>query len=126
MSYYTELKIEKINLRKDTPENVVVFLNDIINNEIFDRPNINHPLFDCERWDHLFIKSAFLPHGPSLKKLDSGYFELGLWTDINHGIDEINQLIDWITPFVAGRKKHFYIGYYKGETDEKRTNIYIR
>ena len=138
MGYYTELKFIAI-LRQDTPSEVVDLLDRVIrkgdfgvdsvlfkSDDVF-KPAIEHPFFKCERWYMLFTSTNWD------EKMQGGLFYkrrnnwvIDLHTEFKNYDDEIDEFIDWISPYVSGRKKKQYAGYYKGETQENKMNIYIK
>lgn len=56
---------------------------------------------------------------------EKGYWVLDLHTEFKNYDDEIDKFIDWISLFIAGRKKKQYLGYWRGETMDRQVNIYI-
>jgi hypothetical protein len=125
MGYYFYFKTKEIAIRKDAPQNIIDFLNERINNKNYDYPAPEHPLFKLERWDSLFGHWDWL-NPPSFVFKD-GYWRLSLECEVKYGWEEIQAFSDWITPYVAGRKKNEYIGWYKGESHEiGRINLYIK
>lgn len=58
--------------------------------------------------------------------MQSGRWVIELDTEFKNYDGEINKFIEWISPFVVGRKRNQYIGWYKGEGPSERTNIYIQ
>ena len=127
MGHYVEIKTKRIVLRKDLPENIVSFIKKAMDVNCVDDHDWlpDHKLFSLNRWDRLFY-----PHQdfekPYFNRLENGYYELFLNADINYGYEECWEFADWISPYVAGRKKKEYIGWYKGESWENpRTNLYV-
>ena len=53
-------------------------------------------------------------------------WQLSLYGDLNHGYDAINGFVDYITPYIAGHKPKQYIGWYKGEDQNERINLYAK
>jgi hypothetical protein len=139
MGNYTQFHA-KIPLKKDTPDEVVLLLMHAIYDPDFHTVYINaknniesaHPILlpDCkfftlERWEGVFMHSAFHDEGPKFLRTNSGYYELELHCEINYGYEEVRCFIEWITPWVAGRKKKQYIGWWKNENMDFRCNEYI-
>ena len=137
MGYYTELKF-KAKLKQDTPDNVVSILKRVINErdlghdkvffkseDVF-KPEIDHPFFKCERWYMLFLST----NSDDQKQGGKFYEENGRWvldlhTEFKNYDSEIDHFFEWIKPFIVGRKKKQYVGYYRGEYAEAQTNLYV-
>jgi hypothetical protein len=139
MGCYTEFHAKMI-LRKDTPDDVVLILMHSIYDPNFyaawidHRNNIygphpvilpDHKFFTLERWENIFMHSAFLYDAPKCIRTKSGYYELEVHCDINYGHEEVQEFIDWIKPWVAGRKKTQYLGWWTNENIRYRINEYI-
>jgi len=137
MGYYTELKF-KAKLKQDTPENVVNILKRVINerdlghgkelfnNEDVFKPELDHPFFKCGRWYMLFLSTNFndgMKGGRFYE--ENGKWTISLHTEFKNYGSEIDNFFDWIKPFVVGRKKKQYVGYYRGEDAEAQTNLYV-
>lgn len=135
MGHYTNFRF-KAKLRIDTPKEVLTLLDNTINKGITDkviftsedipRPAIEHPFFDCRRWYMLFLSTNFD------KSLQGGRFYLknnrcvlDIHTEFKNYDDEIDQFMDWIKPYVSGRKKKQYVGYEKPEWSDTESNLYI-
>jgi hypothetical protein len=94
-----------------------------------------HKFFSEKRWHSIFTRhcEGSCSYRPGFFKKwvnetntnESEYWQLQLSGDINCGLNEIAEFVDWITPYIAGRKKHTYVGWYQGEDQEKRINIYV-
>lgn len=137
MGTYTRFVL-KCNLRKDTPKEVVELLERVIvkgdlgvehilfhSDEVF-VPELLHDFFKCERWYMLLISNDFgSTKGSSFELLPNGYYSISIDTQFKNYDDEVDKFIDWITPYVAGRKKKHYVGYWKVEGCEYDINIYI-
>lgn len=129
MGFYTDVHI-KVTLIKELPEDVFRFLNEFINNKNYDVELPEHLLFSLQRGDNFFYESGLFgePMPPIFRKDAKGYHYLELHASINHAYEELIQFTNWITPYVAGRKKKQYIGYWRDEAFEKRdpdVNIYV-
>jgi hypothetical protein len=123
MSLYTEFKTKLIKLRKDTPAEVIEFLNNWLNKENPDwNPPFDHQLFKEERWGYIFTKGHY---NASLFVENRGQWTLFIHTRINYGTEEINQFVSWITPFVIGHKPMEYIGWKRMEGYSEE-NVYIQ
>ena len=127
MSYYYRVHISLI-LRKDTPQCITDFLVRAIESNLFvipdNEPIFNHKFFTLDRWASIFHHHIDLDP-PRFIKHTGGYYDLQLDANINYGSEEIHEFTKWITPYVAGRKKKQYIGWYKGESHEiQSTNLY--
>jgi len=137
MGYYTELKF-KVKLKQDTPENVVNILKRVINTrdlghdkalfnteDVFN-PEFDHPFFKCERWYMLFLSTNFddeMRGGRFYE--ENGRWIINLHTEFKNYNSEIDNFFDWIKPFISGRKKKQYVGYYRGETMDSQCNLYV-
>lgn len=113
MGSYTRFNF-KARLNKDTPNNVIKLLDDCINNNA-----------DCD-WDTLLtglngnedIKGgAFYKSGK--------YYTLRIDTEFKNYENQLKQFLDWIKPFIVGRKKKQYIGYHEWLDGEGDNRIYI-
>ncbi len=137
MGYYTELKFN-VKLKQDTPEDVVNILKRVIyerdlghdkvlfNTEDVFKPELNHPFFKCERWYMLFLSTNFDD------EMQGGRFyeENGRWiiilhTEFKNYDNKIDNFFDWIKPFIVGRKKKQYVGYWRGEDMDAQCNLYV-
>ena len=125
MSYYYRFNINTV-LKKDTPQDIVDFLYNVINNTgIIPKIDTPHPFFGTERWIRVFAHHKDYPK-PIFFKYDGGYYDLQLNGEINYGSEEIKLFVEWIKPYVAGRKKKQHIGSYKGESYETPlVNLYV-
>lgn len=117
MGTYTRF-VFKASLRSDTPVEVIKFLTDIFDfskKKVFHDsevvvPTIDHPLFECERWDHLFYLHSDGDR-PCFKKTGK-LWRLQLDAEFKNYGGEIYKFIDWITPYIhTGRKVKKYLGY---------------
>lgn len=52
------------------------------------------------------------------------FWEITLRGDLNFGYDAINGFVEYITPYLAGHKPKQYIGWYKGENQNQRIELY--
>jgi len=137
MGYYTELKFD-VKLKQDTPENVVNILKRVINErdlghdkvlfsteDVF-KPELDHPFFKCERWYMLFLSTNWNDEmqGGRFHE-ENGRWIINLHTEFKNYDSEIDNFFDWIKPFIVGRKKKQYVGYYRGEHTKAQTNLYV-
>lgn len=106
MGHYVEIKTKRIVLRKDLPENIVAFIKKAMDVYDYDEHDWipEHNLFTLRRWESLFYPNCDLEK-PYFNRLDNGYYELFINADINYGYDECREFADWISPYVAGRKR---------------------
>lgn len=123
MGYYYQFKSKEIKLRKDTPVEVIEFLNAYMNESNFNYPKPNHPLFEFESWDSVFNKWAWYKEPYSF--FDKEKLILFVWCDVKASNEPIIQFAKWIAPYVAGHKPKEYIGWYEGDSERQPTNLYI-
>lgn len=83
---------------------------------------LEHNLFQKPRWWSLFNSE---PHGSILAKIGE-YWILTTDSEFKNYNDEISAFINFISPYVVGRKKH-YIGWkvYEGAETEEREHLHI-
>lgn len=140
MGNYTQFHAN-IPLRKDTPDDIVLLIHHAIYdpgfgvywNHILRTDSLHtitlpdHPFFKTERWEGIFMGPNFHhEHGAKFILTKSGYYDLEIHCDINYGVEEVCQFIDWITPYVAGRKRKQYIGWWQQDDLYRvRINEYI-
>tara|TARA_R110002167_G_scaffold347483_1_gene558408 strand:+ start:137 stop:514 length:378 start_codon:yes stop_codon:yes gene_type:complete len=123
MSYITEIKL-KINLGKDTPKELVEWLNKCIEDNYY-TPYEENPFFKTERWTRIFATYGYDGYDkPYIKEVKNGW-ELAIHTDINYESEELNTFIDWIAPHVLGRKKNVYFGWYMRDGEFEKINVYL-
>lgn len=123
MSYITEIKL-KIKLSKDTPKELIEWLNRCIDYTC-ETPYEEHPFFETKRWRTVFATYGYHWYSePYLTKTKNGYI-LELHTDINYEDGELDTFIDWIKPYVLGRKKKVYLGWFERDEDYEKTNVYV-
>lgn len=142
MGSYTQFHAE-IPLRKDTPDDVVLLISHAVYDDDFctfyteypkecQHPLIlpDHPFFKTDRWGYIFSRYQFDLNDYGKAKFTrskSGYYDLTIHCNINYGFHEIHEFIEWIKPYVAGRKKKQYIGWWLNEDSFylNRINEYI-
>ena len=126
MEKYTELNCA-FSLKRDTPEeieNALLFMTGQDEEEPARLPK--HPLFGAERWRHLLRGSrADLDAeacGDARIELSesSGRFQVSIRRTLWNRASEIDQFIDWITPYIFARPGDF-IGYMRSEDAEPVT-----
>lgn len=137
MGYYTEFKF-KAKLRNDTPDEVISLLKRVLidgdlgigdkvvffHEDVF-KPDIDHEFFKCTRWEALFLSKNWDEEMQGGKMYFNKCWVIDIHTEFKNYDNEIDKFIDWISPFVAGRKKKQYVGYYRGEDLNFQVNLYI-
>ena len=123
MGYYYQFKSKEIQLKKDTPKEIICFLDAFINENNFDYPKPNHTLFTLEKWSSVLGKWAWYDKPFTFFNKDK--LILFIWCDVKDGRNVIIEFANWITPYVRGHKPKEYIGFIKGEDDREKTNLYI-
>jgi hypothetical protein len=125
MGCYVEFTSKEIKLRKDTPVEIIEFIDTLVNKNDCDIiPPTTHKFFTLERWDSLFYPHAFVDKKTYFKH-ENGYWILFIGCEINYGWEEIREFAKWITPYVSGHKPKEFIGLLKGEDRDDLENIYI-
>lgn len=125
MGYYTEFQ-GMLSLRKDTPSSITSLIDVCINEPSVENiPLPAHQFFSCNRWKSIFSNSAFMDAIPYFIKIHNGYYKLFISCCLKDYDGEIGEFIDWITPYIAGRKKKTYIGWRKGEDQQDRYYIHV-
>ena len=106
MGYYTTLKC-KFKLKKDTPDSVLNLLKKVLIDIDLDCENllVKHEFFQCEKWKNLFLSTngSDIQGGRLYKEND--YWTVDLHTEFKDYENEIDKFIDWINPYIVGRKK---------------------
>jgi hypothetical protein len=136
MGHYTELKF-KAKLRKDTPEDVLNLLKRVLINrdlghdkttfhsdDVF-KPSLDHEFFKCERWYMLFLSTNWGDIQGGKMYQTGDYWVIDLHTEFKNYGGEIEHFFDWIKPYIVGRKKKQYVGYWRGETMDSQCNLYV-
>lgn len=121
-----------IILDKNMPEHILKLLTRLLVKRNFGTtdkpfvPKIAHPFFKCEDWTDLF-RSTWHKNQEltQLYQKDNGYWVMYLKAYFKANVDTVNKFVDWITPYVAGRKKKLYIGWFKGTSWGERRNLYV-
>ena len=134
MGMYTELKIN-IVLKPDTPQCVIEFLNNVINNDLLDSENVlftsrnlfphfNHEFFECNRWELLLTSTnGGYTGGSRFTKLEDKYV-LNLHTEFKNYDNEVDKFINWMSSFLEYKRRPHYVGY-KNFEDTGRCGLYI-
>lgn len=52
------------------------------------------------------------------------YWDVRLSGDLNYGYDAIHEVVDFLGPYIAGHRPKKYVGWYKGEDQTLRINLY--
>lgn len=89
----------------------------------------DHPFFKSERWLMLFhcgnwddnVMGMRIYLVPGRQEI----YELRIESEFKCYDNEIEKFVDWIYPYVAGRKKKQYVGWFFPEFWDHRNNIYI-
>lgn len=137
MGTYTEFKFSA-RLKHDTPKDIIDILNTVIvdrkigtdkvlfkTEDVF-KPEINHQFFKTERWYMLFLSNNFRDDLQAYQfKFVKNRLEINIHSEFKNYDNEIELFIDWIKPYIIGRKKKQYVGFYEVEGHDKKINIYI-
>jgi len=128
MGMYTEIYV-RCHFKKDLPEEVLLILNDLFNDENLVVENLlpDHPFFKCERWGLIGSWSSYYHIPFSLSKLwkdeiDSSYYLISR-SDLKNYDNEIEKFFDWIMPYIDADDGDF-IGYKLYEEDREPTLIF--
>jgi len=126
MGHYTKLRF-KAKLHDDTPENIINILDLLINKKDYSQPSEEHQFFKCDRWQQLFVSINWDENlqGGLFYKDRSNRWVIDLETEFKNYDLEIDHFFDWIKPFIVGRKKKQYVGYYRGESMSYQINLYV-
>lgn len=124
MSSPTEIKL-KIILGKDTPDEVIDYLKKCIESNRELTPFTDHEFFRCNRWEWIFNHMGYEGYlDPSIKEIPRGW-ELIIHTDINYESGEIEEFVNWMRPFIWGRRKKVYLGWYERDWSTEKKNVYL-
>lgn len=127
MGFYTELKFDA-KLLRSTPIEIILLLESLINlqdSSIPDASFIDHEFFDCTSWYKIFLPSQFLETQENTLDFQNGRYIISIHSEFKNYDQEIEKFVDWIKPYVIGRKKKQYVGYFRNENSNNKTNIYI-
>lgn len=131
MGTYTEFSLS-VKLRKDTPYEVVEFLAEMImikyiRDGYYDTVN-NIPYYDSKPWDRpvpfrhvLFTSSRWEAIFTGSMEQNCAGWTLTLRNEFKNYDCEIQRFLDWIKPYIRGRKKRTYLGWCKNEMRQDRT-----
>jgi hypothetical protein len=72
--------------------------------------NISHPFFECTRWWHILCSKQGNGNDGVFYK-NAHYWTIDIFVDFKDYDNEIEKFLNWILPFIAGRKKKQYIGW---------------
>lgn len=137
MGHYTRFNCN-ITLKKDTPELIIDFFKRVLidrdlghnkvmfsSEDVF-KPEFEHEFFKCDRWYMMLLSNNWdnTIRGSKIY-FKNNYWHIGIDSEFKNYDNEIDKFIDWITPYIVGRKKKQYLGYYKPESIREQINIYI-
>ena len=126
MGMYTELNIG-VNLRSDTPENIVKILKYMLRDDDVDEDvtTTDHPLFETVRWQRMLRCDSYYFDGHTdssiLRDEGSDEYELNVRCNLKNYDNEIQQFLDFIRPYL---ETEGFLGYYRYEEWEHPTLIY--
>lgn len=138
MGHYTEFYCT-LKLKSDTPKDVVDLLRRVIKDgdlglkegtQIFNhddvfKPEISHPFFKCERWWAVLIFNDWgTTKGSKFIENDHGVV-INIHVNFKNYDDEIDQFLDWIKPYIRGRKKKTYIGWWRPENMREQLHVHL-
>jgi len=124
MSSSTEIKM-KIVLGKNTPDEIIAYLKSSIADLANITPFSDHEFFAQNRWEWMFNHMGYEGYlEPSIKEIPRGW-ELIIHTDINYESGEIEAFVDWLSPYIWGRRKKVYLGWYERDWNTEKKNIYL-
>lgn len=124
MGMYTEICLN-INLKKNTPANVVEIIKYMLN-ELDESPELPaHTLFQTARWQGMLRSGSYYFDGATTSKFYkdsiSDEFVLSVRSNLKNYDDEIGEFINWITPYV---ETNGFWGYSRYEEADDPTLIY--
>lgn len=134
MGMYTELMLG-VSFKSDTPENIIEILKGMCNYEEgdeilykmeFDSLLPDHPLFSTSRWTWMLRSGSYYFDALNVCELVyddiSASYYLTVITNLKNYTGEIEEFIDWITPYVDTQG---FAGYKRYEESEHPTLIYF-
>lgn len=136
MGSYTEFCF-KATLKEDTPKSVIDLLVKVVANrdlghdkQLFHTedvfiPEINHPFFKCERWYMCLISNNWDDEKYSKFYKNGKFWRLEIDTEFKNYDSEITHFLNWIQPYIIGRKQKKYVGWRKGEWEQDRNHIHL-
>ncbi|EMH2709981.1 hypothetical protein SI855_002732 [Clostridioides difficile] len=126
MGYYTEF-VFAIELKKDTPQNVIKILEYMldIENDILELPE--HDFFNCYRWRMLFLSDSYYFNGITnsifkFNNITESYF-LTVRSNLKNYDNEITKFLNWIKPYIDDIG-HSFLGYLRSEECDSPNLIY--
>jgi hypothetical protein len=128
MGTYTEINCA-FELIKETPQDVIAILTHMLDRRNHrPTPMPTHPLFETESWDMLLTSSSYYfaaTEAQSAVWLDEidGQHRVAIRSNLKNYDDEIEEFIDWITPYIDALPGDF-LGYSRYENTEVPTLIY--
>jgi hypothetical protein len=126
MATYTELNCA-FSLKRHTPEEIVDTLASMAGQDEEEPKSLpKHPLFGATRWRHMLRRSS--ADGEAESYGDAGVqvsdgctrYRVTIRCTLRNYGNEIDQFIDWITPYIFARHGDF-IGYTRSEDVEHVT-----
>ena len=127
MGMYTELNI-RVNLRADTPENVINILRYMLRDidEVVPPDHLpDHPLFSTDRWAIMLICDSHYFDGYTdssmVRNSTSHEYQLNVYCNFKNYCNEIDLFLDFIRPYL--RTKGF-LGYTRYEEWDDPMLIY--
>lgn len=151
MGHYTTAHFDVV-LKKDAPEELIQFLHECLEEntdqynhwcnifthipsmESFNTPFyqmfpsfFRHPFFLTERWPSV-IRGNTLEDEPefcSITLNSAGMWRLVINCEIQNYQQSIDQFVNWIAPFVAGRKANKFIGCLREDGQKYNVNFYV-
>jgi len=75
------------------------------------------PFFQSPRWDSCLkgLDGIFSENGVRSWVTPGGYLKVRIKSEFNNHTTEIESLVEWISPYIAGHKPKQYIGRYRWE-----------
>jgi len=133
MGNYTRVHI-KFKLRSDTPFDVIRFLKDsLVKDENDERPIYNEsyvpidaPFTKCERWQSFFHGKNFDESIPESRIWQShvGIWNIEINSEFKNYDSELEKFIEFIAPYIHGRKIKQFFGWYKLDSDVYNNDRY--
>lgn len=125
MGMYTDFCFDS-ELKESTPPEVIALLQNWRKSIWVEELLPNHELFQCTRWSSLGIDGSYYFAGPgyfncAFDKIANIYY-LQIRGNLKNYDDEINQFIDWISPYLDKEPGEF-LGFFRYEEDAMPTII---
>lgn len=103
MGMYTEF-VCAIELKKDTPKEVINILDNMVQGETEYNILPNNPFFECGRWYCLFTMDSYYFSGRTNTILEyddiAKTHYLTIRSNLKNYDDEINKFLSWIKPYI--------------------------